>query len=931
MGMAASQVRFLSLQNRKNTIGLNLMTLSNRKTALSRDMSRVANEYNNAMNQKTLKWSNDSGVTYSDLTYDKLMKPNELNTTKPYIITDAQGRVVLDDSISPLEDGANSEVTYRDLAMMISSYSGHDTSTGKATYNNLGNLNGGTGLSSKAIRDISDKNSIADKAVSGSANTDNEYKIVTSSQNMVTNSLRYEIMSKLGLISAAEKTEIINKEMELYGSANNDKGPYPVGSLMGDYYLAKANLAAYEELVRDGSFNFSVAGKNAGTFTSDYASIDGTSEINYKNTTGTTNSITFNGASSYLKNVDLKQQYDANSGTTTQITNSKSGIIQGNFSYTINDGKITYANTVGNLLDLASTSSLNNEKLRNNGYTTDHVASCAQYKYWTNNDQNQKDVQGESWKSLYNKNATVFLEERNGGTGIHEDTISKNLNAYIKSFASDFKTGIEAAGLNVDDTALNNATISTYNLFWGNILGWGTNSSKSDDNEIGWRNAPTSKDDDYNKLGVMNTAATGAALDHNLFGWATSDSGKDHNKVLLSVKNMINSFVSFYDFYAQSGRTDAITKYDDIQNMIAEDIKQSPEINNPSLSPSTVENLSLNGVAYIVKTYKDTDGTYQREYYLKNPSTGAEGALTQIDMYNSTDPDDKFFQRITYKADGVTEDKYYQATDVSKLDDIINNTKNTLGAQSGISEFTPSGNSSGGSVTSSNPHGGKNSNNSLTLTFESALDSSVNDKKGDNTHKKEIKISQSVADSNYSDYVSLSFSSQYLNDLQKKVDEAAVAKDAALKELDTLFAEKDAKIMDYFDALFNMISQNGWVYDENVNNQDKQEESKNYLNAKLQNNMYFITEVETLDGKDFNYATKLATNVSKVFQVYDTDAQNTALSKYESEKADINAKEKQIDIRMNKLETEQDAIKTELDSIKSIIKDNVDSTFKIFT
>ena len=34
---------------------------------------------------------------------------------------------------------------------------------------------------------------------------------------------------------------------------------------------------------------------------------------------------------------------------------------------------------------------------------------------------------------------------------------------------------------------------------------------------------------------------------------------------------------------------------------------------------------------------------------------------------------------------------------------------------------------------------------------------------------------------------------------------------------------------------------------------------------------------------------------------------------------------------MNKLETEQDAIKTELDSIKSIIKDNVDTTFKIFT
>ncbi|MBQ6810992.1 MAG: hypothetical protein IJO94_06280, partial [Firmicutes bacterium] len=67
MGMAASQVRFLSLQNRKNSIGLNLMTLANRKTALSRDMNRVAAEYNEAMNQKLLKWSSDSGITYNNL------------------------------------------------------------------------------------------------------------------------------------------------------------------------------------------------------------------------------------------------------------------------------------------------------------------------------------------------------------------------------------------------------------------------------------------------------------------------------------------------------------------------------------------------------------------------------------------------------------------------------------------------------------------------------------------------------------------------------------------------------------------------------------------------------------------------------------------------------------------------------------------------
>ena len=73
MGMSASQVRFLSLQSRKNSIGRQLLTLSNRKMALSRDMNTVALRYNNALNQTTLKWSNDSGSTYNALSYDLMM------------------------------------------------------------------------------------------------------------------------------------------------------------------------------------------------------------------------------------------------------------------------------------------------------------------------------------------------------------------------------------------------------------------------------------------------------------------------------------------------------------------------------------------------------------------------------------------------------------------------------------------------------------------------------------------------------------------------------------------------------------------------------------------------------------------------------------------------------------------------------------------
>lgn len=96
MGMAASQVRLLQLTSRKNTIGYQLQNLSLQKTALSRDMQRVTRNYQEALNTKTLKWSNNSGVSYVDLSYANLMRPSSANQNNPYLITNADGKVVLD-------------------------------------------------------------------------------------------------------------------------------------------------------------------------------------------------------------------------------------------------------------------------------------------------------------------------------------------------------------------------------------------------------------------------------------------------------------------------------------------------------------------------------------------------------------------------------------------------------------------------------------------------------------------------------------------------------------------------------------------------------------------------------------------------------------------------------------------------------------------
>lgn len=104
MGMAASQVRLLQLTSRKNTIGRTLEDLSLQKTSLSRDMKRVSKQYQDALSTKTLKWSNNSGITYVDLSYSNLMRPNTYNNNTPYLLTNEGGQVVVDSKYEEYAD-----------------------------------------------------------------------------------------------------------------------------------------------------------------------------------------------------------------------------------------------------------------------------------------------------------------------------------------------------------------------------------------------------------------------------------------------------------------------------------------------------------------------------------------------------------------------------------------------------------------------------------------------------------------------------------------------------------------------------------------------------------------------------------------------------------------------------------------------------------
>lgn len=896
MGMAASQVRFLSLQNRKNTIGLNLMTLSNRKTALSRDMSRVANEYNNAMNQKVLKWSNDSGVTYSDLTYDKLMKPNELNTTKPYIITDAQGRVVLDDNVIELEDGVKSKVTYRDLAMMISSYSEHKNK--EAIYDNVNNLVGGTGtgkngeIIAEDIKGITKDGSgpnIKNKAEAGAANTKKEYEIVTDSVQTVSNSLRYELMEKLGLITSVTKQEILNKEMEIYGSNDSTEGPYPVGTLMGDYFLALANYEAYQNLLKDGEYNFSTSSNTpASTKNTSNPSLGDAKTINYENTiNGTGTTINFNGVSaSSLGKVNLEKVYNPDTDSVEDLK-TKTGDITNNFSYTITNGQISYSYGTSTFLNLMG--------------TCDAVGNGNYDKF--NNDEvllvNGSKIKGQNWSKMYkdNQNIDLYNSHRSrGGGGSHsynKGVAKDNLTILVNEMSNDFKN---IDSVQIDAAAVEKARQSTIAFFMGDITNGGNSVNKNYGSN--------------NKSDKIRNYANDKANEHNIIGSANRNGGwvqgtDDYIVATVNFRNLYNTFVTFYDYYKHQPNVDAITSGATYEIQPEQGEYKSVDVSDVTYSgDKKVFTYPTNGTQYVrIKgTIKGEDGKDYEvyDYYLTDASGNKTGNLIQRDALNT---ETNKWEREFY--DDANKGKQAKKYIIEK--DKYDSYKETINQ-------------------------GTNGESLGTATEEVKAEDKKLELKYKDENGNEVKyvLHNEVGKSTYATSTTAN-PTNILETLQKKVDETAAAKDEALKEVDTLFAEKDSKIMDYFDALFKMISKNGWVYDENVNNTNKKDESKNYLNAKLQNNMYFITEVDTLDGKDYNYATKLATNVSKVFQVYDTDAQNQALSKYESEKADINSKEKQIDIRMNKLETEQDAIKTELDSIKSIIKDNVDTTFKIFT
>ena len=70
---------------------------------------------------------------------------------------------------------------------------------------------------------------------------------------------------------------------------------------------------------------------------------------------------------------------------------------------------------------------------------------------------------------------------------------------------------------------------------------------------------------------------------------------------------------------------------------------------------------------------------------------------------------------------------------------------------------------------------------------------------------------------------------------------------------------------------------------------------------------------------------------SQIVEMYDTSDDAAAESEYEAAMADIQKKDKILELRLEQVETEEKAVEKELDSVKNIIKENIESSYKTFT
>jgi hypothetical protein len=121
----------------------------------------------------------------------------------------------------------------------------------------------------------------------------------------------------------------------------------------------------------------------------------------------------------------------------------------------------------------------------------------------------------------------------------------------------------------------------------------------------------------------------------------------------------------------------------------------------------------------------------------------------------------------------------------------------------------------------------------------------------------------------------------------------------------------------FYDALFNQICTQGWVENDQIDDND-------YLAEMLKNGMAYISSL----SDDGYYYQSTYSNDKFVLEVSDDEAIARAEAQYNTEKTKIENKEDTLDLKIKNLDTEISSLNQEYETVKSLVTKSIEKSFK---
>lgn len=133
-------------------------------------------------------------------------------------------------------------------------------------------------------------------------------------------------------------------------------------------------------------------------------------------------------------------------------------------------------------------------------------------------------------------------------------------------------------------------------------------------------------------------------------------------------------------------------------------------------------------------------------------------------------------------------------------------------------------------------------------------------------------------------------------------------------------AERDEKLADFFDEVYNNICEHGWREDSAIDDYE-------YLESVIKDGRYSMS---SLNNDGYYYQTRY-NETGYIVEVSDSDAIARAEAEYTQKKAELNYKEDSIDMKSKQLDAEISVLTTEYDTVKNLITKSIEKTFTLFS